>query len=264
MVSAAILPPRNTYVAGVGCYRLVRLEGRKVSSLSRWVGARTTALGRSLPVISIDFLPIEPLLYTPIAATQELQFGQVTDDRMPEPLSPPHLTDLSVLRCNIDSSADTMIILNWILTQVFGVMTSLALVLRDEAATPNDITFSLSNSIYYADQLFWIGLTLTLYPLIDIIFRVGKLYGPEMAIQVIYCGGAINAYILSAAILTAIVFAISFGMVVMAEPSQLIENLPFDVLKGYKFVFLGAIIASVLYVLRLQVLHTIHRDASAG
>ena len=157
-----------------------------------------------------------------------------------------------------------MIILNWILTQVFGVMTSLALVLRDEAATPNDITFSLSNSIYYADQLFWIGLTLTLYPLIDIIFRVSKLHGPEMAIQAIYCGGATNAYILSAAVLAAIAFAISFGMVVMAEPSQLIENVPFNVLKGYKLIFLTAIMISVLYVLKLQVLHTIHRDASAG
>ena len=157
-----------------------------------------------------------------------------------------------------------MIILNWILAQIFGIVASFALVLRDEAATPDDITFNLSNSIYYADQLFWIGLTLTLYPLIDIIFRVGKLHGPEMAIQAIYCGGVINAYILSAAILAAICFAISFGIVVMVEPSQLIENVPFDVLKGYKFMFLGAIMTSVLYVLRLQVLHVIHQDGSAG
>ena len=139
----------------------------------------------------------------------------------------------------------------WFFTLLLAIVAAGLINIRDELrdlpTTAVPIELVLGDLIYYADRLVWVGAMLSLYPLINILKRVPR----HETIAV--CVGPWNAIFLALSLLTALAFAASFGLVLMAFPWQ-IEGLPEYVHWIYAGLFAGAGAVSFCYVVRLQAL----------
>ena len=130
-------------------------------------------------------------------------------------------------------------------------MLAIFVVIRDELRAAQGIEVSWATLIFYADRLVWLGLSLTLFPVLDLAYRSADLNELQT------CHGPMNAVLVGLSSLLLIQFAISFGMLLVADVASVVQKLPLWLLNGYGMLLIGAALCSFAYVIRLEALNVL-------
>ncbi len=138
------------------------------------------------------------------------------------------------------------VLLAWAVTQTLGVLAGFFIVLRDEYRRAHDIELSLATLAAHADRLVWIGLSLTGFVIFDFVRRA-----TNPAEQPV-CAGAVTAWLVTFCVLLAILFAATFGMLLMADAPAVSARVSVHLLSGYGALLVGSFLSSILYVLRVE------------
>lgn len=127
-------------------------------------------------------------------------------------------------------------------------MLAIFVAIRDEFRAAESIELGWDTLIFYGDRLVWIGLSMTLFPVLDLAYRSADLD------ELVVCRGPMNAVLVGLSTLLLIQFAVSFGMLLMAEVGDVVSKMPLWLLNGYGMLLIGATLCSLAYVVRLEAL----------
>lgn len=129
---------------------------------------------------------------------------------------------------------------------MLGITLAVFVVIGDGFRLAEEIDPTWSTLVYYADRLVWIGLSLSVFPILDMAYRSANLD------ELLLCRGAMNAWLIGLSTLMLIQFAISFGMLLIADAGLLTDKIPLWALNGYGMLLIGAALCSLAYVVRLE------------
>jgi hypothetical protein len=140
------------------------------------------------------------------------------------------------------------LLLRWSVTQAIGIAAAFLLGIRDTYRDTHNIEFEWGSLIYYSDRLTWIGLTTAGFVMFDFARRASD--SKEQST----CTGAVFAWLVSFSSILVIIFAASYGMILMADAPTIVQRVDLPLVKGYGMVLIAGIFISLVYVVGVEVL----------
>lgn len=144
----------------------------------------------------------------------------------------------------------------WFMAQVVGALGTTVDIVIKELRSDRSIEFGRDTLLYYADNFLWVGLTLTVFPILDFLKKTAR------SESTMLYAGRVNSIILSSCMILLIVFAVLYGLVKGLDLvkeldktyTDIFARLPSIVHDTYIYFLVSAPVFSFCYILRTQVL----------
>ncbi len=138
------------------------------------------------------------------------------------------------------------LLLRWVVAQAFGFLGFFFGGIRDGYRSAEKVAFGWDTTILFADKLFWFGITTSGFAVFDFVRRASS------ASEQRRCTGPAFAWLMTFNALLLCFFALSYGMVLMADTKTVVDRVSLPLVNGYGVVLVASVATSLVYVLSID------------